>query len=131
MNGNGGSSGGQLGSGSVANAATGGDQATGGSDATGCECPVAEPDVRVERECTTNGAIGAQMFGVLSLPGKTIADLARIRVLAESNETVTGMPEGHTTYVPGISYGDGVIAGSCVPDRNEKVIFFVPADLAP
>ncbi len=126
MNGDAGS---HSGTGATAHAATGGD-ATGGE----CECPTLpepEPDVVFERECNVPANVGAQKYGVLELPGASLADLARVKVFAVSNETVTGMPEGHTVYVPAISYGAGAISGSCQTSRNERVVFHVPAELAP
>ncbi len=131
MNGNGGSSGGQLGSGSVANAATGGDSATGGDqgtggDAVGCECPVAEPDQFFERPCdqTANNSTWA----TLTVTGASVDDLMLVtaRFFDDDGDPVTGFAGAESAMATAMAFSDGEVKAQCVGVAR----FRVPASLA-
>lgn len=133
MNGNGGSSGGQLGSGSVANAQTGGDSATGGDqgtggDAVGCECPAAEPDVEVTVDCDAN--YQTQLWAELTIPGVKASDLGRIRYFSfdDGGDVLVGTPGQYASATSGVlAHKVDTVAAQC---WGNKATFILPADLA-
>lgn len=123
MNGNGG---GNMGTGAVAMAATGGDQGAGGESSGTCDCPAPDPDQFFDRDCiqTANNSLWA----TLSVPGVTIDELMVVtaRFYDSDGDPVTGFAGTKSAMATAVAFNDGEIKAQCVGVAR----FRVPASLA-
>jgi hypothetical protein len=117
MNGNAGAD--SSGTGATAMAATGGDSA-------GCECPEPAADVFFERDCGEK-MVGSQPWAVLTVPGASVDDLARITATYRKvdNDGVAGTPDAQASFAI-TAFSEGIAYAQCFGIAR----FRVPADLA-